>query len=555
MKPDQIICPLCKDNVDKLLYRFHYESERVVIEKIKTEFPQWTENDGACSRCIDFFHSEIVIEQRILPAIGPHFPIKTADDFIVIPTGLRVNADPRYTGKGATICFIDSGFYLHPDLTATRNRIKKIVDIAESSKITLPIGGGDLEGASWHGTMTSVVCTGDGYLSNGLYKGIASSAKLVLMKVQNAEGHITTENICKALQWVLNNHKKYNIRIVNMSLGDDVTGSYRESEVDKLAEQLTEKGITIVAAVGNDENGEIKPPANSLHVIAVGGVDDENKLDEPIHKSYHSSFGKTIDSLMKPELVAHAIWIAAPILPGTKEQSESEALHLLLQTADKDLINQTGKLIAKTELDYAVSQSNDVAFIREMILKRIRTCKYISPHYMHADGTSFAAPIVSSVIAQLLEINPALTPAMIRELLFSTAKRVEEVSAERQGFGMIQPRKAILKVLKRGAIMKPQESPFINQQKKTIEFYVQNDWASQISLAGSFNHWTQNILLMEPAKDGLWKIEIPMLPAGRYYYKFFVDEKTWMEDYENPYREPDGFRGFNSILIIEQSAN
>jgi hypothetical protein len=46
-----------------------------------------------------------------------------------------------------------------------------------------------------------------------------------------------------------------------------------------------------------------------------------------------------------------------------------------------------------------------------------------------------------------------------------------------------------------------------------------------------------------------------MLPAGRYYYKFFVDEKTWTEDYENPYREPDGFRGFNSILIIEQSAN
>ena len=131
MKPGQIICPLCQDNVDKLLYRFHYDSERVVIEKIKTEFPQWTENDGACSRCVDFFHSEIVLEQRILPAIGPHFPIKTADDFIVIPTALRVNADPRYTGKGITMCFIDSGFYSHPDLTETRNRIKEIIDITE----------------------------------------------------------------------------------------------------------------------------------------------------------------------------------------------------------------------------------------------------------------------------------------------------------------------------------------------------------------------------------------------------------------------------------------
>ena len=258
---------------------------------------------------------------------------------------------------------------------------------------------------------------------------------------------------------------------------------------------------------------------------------------------------------MKPELVAHAIWIAAPILPDTKEQSESATLHRLLQVAENDLVAELKKLFSKTELDYSVSQSNDVTFIRKELIKRIQACKYISPHYMHVDGTSFAAPIVSSVIAQLLEINPELTPAMIRELLFSTAKRIEEVAAEKQGFGVIQPRKALLKVLKRGAIMKPQESPHINQQKKTIEFYVQNDCASQISLAGSFNHWAQDVLLMEPAKDGLWKIEIPMLPAGRYQYKFFVDDKTWMEDYENPYHEPDGFRGFNSILLVEQGAN
>ena len=45
----------------------------------------------------------------------------------------------------------------------------------------------------------------------------------------------------------------------------------------RLAEQLVEEGIVVVAAVGNDENGVIKPPANSLNVIAVGGIDDDNK--------------------------------------------------------------------------------------------------------------------------------------------------------------------------------------------------------------------------------------------------------------------------------------
>ena len=536
--------------MDRLVYRFHYDSERVVINKIRAEFPEWTKDDGLCGRCLDFFHSEILMGQRILPSIGPHFPIKTADDFIVIPMGLRINTDPRFTGKGVTICFIDSGFYPHADLIATKNRIKKIVDIPSvSSQVSLT--GGDLEGAAWHGTMTSVVCAGDGYLGRGLYKGIASDAELVLLKVQDEKGKITTENIIKALKWVLVNHEEYNIRIINISLSGDETVSYKQSEIDRIAEQLIDKGIVVVAAVGNHEKATIKPPANSLNVIAVGGVDDNNILGQSFDKLYHSSYGRTVDELMKPELVAHAIWIAAPILPETKAQKEAEALYHLVQANNEELISKLKYLRSFIELNDSVYESKDIEFIKGEILKRIRNCKYISPHYMHVDGTSFAAPIVSSVIAQLFEINPELTPAQTREILFSTAKRIVDVGPEQQGFGIIQPRKAVLKTLKRETITKPNMSPYVNHDKKTIGFYIQHDCASQISLAGSFNHWAQDELLMEPGKNGLWQLEIRMLSAGRYHYKFFVDDKTWVEDFDNPYREPDGFNGFNSILIIE----
>ena len=550
MKPAQTICPLCKDVVDRLVYRFHYDSERVVINKIRAEFPEWTKDDGLCGRCLDFFHSEILMGQRILPSIGPHFPIKTADDFIVIPMGLRINTDPRFTGKGVTICFIDSGFYPHADLIATKNRIKKIVDIPSVSSQVSPTGG-DLEGAAWHGTMTSVVCAGDGYLGRGLYKGIASDAELVLLKVQEEKGKITTENIIKALKWVLVNHEEYNIRIINISLSGDETVSYKQSEIDRIAEQLIDKGIVVVAAVGNHEKATIKPPANSLNVIAVGGVDDNNILGQSFDKLYHSSYGRTVDELMKPELVAHAIWIAAPILPETKAQKEAEALYHLVQANNEELISKLKYLRSFIELNDSVYESKDIEFIKGEILKRIRNCKYISPHYMHVDGTSFATSIVSSVIAQLFEINPELTPAQTREILFSTAKRIVDVGPEQQGFGIIQPRKAVLKTLKRETITKPNMSPYVNHDKKTIGFYIQHDCASQISLAGSFNHWAQDELLMEPGKNGLWQLEIRMLSAGRYHYKFFVDNKTWVEDFENPYREPDGFNGFNSILIIE----
>ena len=189
--------------------------------------------------------------------------------------------------------------------------------------------------------------------------------------------------------------------------------------------------------------------------------------------------------------------------------------------------------------------------IRSAIIQRIQNCKYISPNYMHVDGTSFAAPIVSCVIAQLLEANPLLDVRDIRHVLFNTAKRIESILPERQGFGIIQPRKAILKVLQKQNIMKLHPSPFINEQKNTIEFFIENTCAEEISLAGSFNHWANDVLLMEPTKNGFWKIEIPMLPEGKYRYKFLIDHKHWMEDIDNPYREPDGFNGFNSILVIE----
>ncbi len=540
---ENVICPLCNDTVDKLLYRFHIDNERQVIDRIKTHNPTWSDADGTCSRCVDYYHTEIIREQRLLPEIGPYFPVKSADDFVILPTPLRLDADPRFTGKGVCICFIDSGFCAHPDLTAQRNRIKKIVDIAVSN--TLPT-----DAAAWHGTMTTVVCAGDGYLSNGLYRGIASDAELVLLKVQDDNGRISTDNIVKALQWVLLHHKEYNIRIINMSLGGDDVISHKESVIDKLAEELIKLGISIVAAVGNDEQGFIKPPANALNVIAVGGINDHNKLDST-NDAYHSSFGKTVDELMKPEILAHAIWMAAPILPGTPEEKEAVTLNELIKSADTELPARLKTRIQDTRLDKNLVQATDAGVIRTAIINRIQQCKYIAPYYMHVDGTSFAAPIVSSIIAQLLEINPELTPAAIRHILFSSAKRIKSIAAERQGFGVVQARKALLKVLKKETFLNSFKSPMIDTKRKSISFLVQNECATQISVAGSFNHWAQDVLLMEPCKNGIWKIEIPLLPAGRYVYKFYIDEHFWMEDIDNPYREPDGLSGFNSILIVE----
>ena len=107
-KAETIVCPLCEDLVDKLVYRYHIDQEREVLNRIRQQNPEWSEHDGLCSRCVDFYHTELVIRQRILPDIGPHFPVKSADGFIILPTGLRIDADPlpiRHETHGSDITF------------------------------------------------------------------------------------------------------------------------------------------------------------------------------------------------------------------------------------------------------------------------------------------------------------------------------------------------------------------------------------------------------------------------------------------------------------------
>ena len=53
----------------------------------------------------------------------------TPNRFGVIPTPVRLNANPEYTGKGVTIAFLDSGFYPHPDLVTQRNRVVAYEDL------------------------------------------------------------------------------------------------------------------------------------------------------------------------------------------------------------------------------------------------------------------------------------------------------------------------------------------------------------------------------------------------------------------------------------------
>jgi serine protease AprX len=177
-------------------------------------------------------------------------------------------------------------------------------------------------------------------------------------------------------------------------------------------------------------------------VLTVGGVDDKNRLAFAGYEMYHSSYGPTIDGLQKPEVIAPGIWVAAPILPRTPTAAQAALLHRLDVAPDERL----PALLAEgagvdAELDAA--RGSDPAALRQLVKAKLRQHNVITGDYKHVDGSSFAAPIVSSVAAQMLEANPALTPHQMKRLLVVTARRLADVAVDRQGWGVVDPERAV----------------------------------------------------------------------------------------------------------------
>jgi serine protease AprX len=150
-----------------------------------------------------------------------------------------------------------------------------------------------------------------------------------------------------------------------------------------------------------------------------------------------------LDGLQKPDLIAPAIWIPAPILPLTKAHEQAKLLFSLAQTQDSRYLKAKYINTAKQfGFESSLVFSNDEG-IRQKLQTEIGQRKLITPDYQHADGTSFAAPIVSGIVAQMLEANPNLTPQKVKEVLGKTARTLPNVPSERQGAGVVHALNAV----------------------------------------------------------------------------------------------------------------
>lgn len=551
---DSAFCPLCGRRADAILLEQSLRLEPHIVRHLRAKYPQWNESRGACPRCIlDAVaaarrgqHADSIQNETLSP-----YPVYSRDDTALLPTPYRVHAYPQFTGRGVVMAFLDSGFYPHPDLVNPYNRILAHIDATLREPIERPNFRRPAL-TSWHGLMTTCVAAGSGFLSDGRYRGIATDAKLVLVKTGNRRGHrIREDDIYRALNWVIHNQHRYNIQIVNLSVGGDVPSDGTLTALDELVEEASARGIAVVCAAGNGGVERVVPPASAPSAITVGGFDDRNSLDRSRFRLYHSDYGRGGLFREKPDLIAPAIWIAAPMLPHTWVYNEGQYLWKLLHASDAELTKllRTRQAENKFKKETLASPLNEV---RRVIRLRMIEQKYIHAHYQHVDGTSMAAPIVSSVVAQMLEANPTLSPAQIEQILCDTARPLEHLPRAPQGHGALNAPHAVAQAMRApGGVMQGLPlSPHFHD--RLVTFFYYDAEAKRVSVIGEWNGWKPSAHRLRD-HAGVWQISIPRPGRGIYAYKFLVERETqtlWVGDPENLHSIPDGAQGFYSQLEI-----
>jgi len=298
-------------------------------------------------------------------------------------------------GSGIGIAVIDSGVQSHQDLNANPGH----GGIVYSASFN---GGAANSDSYGHGTHVAGIVAGNGFDSTGTQytytvRGVAPGANIISLQVLDQYGFGTDSAVIAAIQQAIQLKGRYNIRVINLSLGRSVFTSYVNDPLCQAVQQAWQAGIVVVVAAGNlgrsnlfgtNGYGTITAPGNSPYVITVGAMNTVGTLvgaDDKI-ASYSSKGPTSIDHIVKPDLVA----------PGNRILS----LRDCKSTLDNTYPNN--------QLAVAVYMQGNTS---------------VASNYYVLSGTSMAAPMVSGAAALLLQQNPSLTPDEVKARLMKTATK------------------------------------------------------------------------------------------------------------------------------------
>lgn len=288
--------------------------------------------------------------------------------------GCEERAVRAYSGKHVTAAVLDTGIIPHPDF---QERILVFRDFVHQKQKLYDDAG--------HGTHVAGCLAGNGFLSEGRYRGIAPSCKLVIGKVLDKGGGGDTAMMLDALKWILEEQRKWNIRILNISVGfEEHVGPEKIKCLLKALEEVYRAGILVVVAAGNKgpKEGSISPLGMGKHVLTVGCHDGNYKPGGVTLCDSYSGRGPSIQVMKKPDIVAPGTYIMAASAKCSRRRNRYEQA------------------------------------------------------YEAKSGTSFAAPLVSGAAALLWEKYPFYSAEEIKRRICYSAKDLGEPWSK-QGWGML----------------------------------------------------------------------------------------------------------------------
>jgi serine protease AprX len=298
-----------------------------------------------------------------------------------------------WTGAGVGVAVIDSGISNQTDLL---NRIVYSQSFVPKVTTTLDQYG--------HGTHVAGLVAGNGAASTGTpfvktFRGVATKANLINLRVLDANGAGTDSAVISAITTAIQQKSKYNIRVINLSLGRPVFESYTLDPLCQAAEQAWNAGIVVVVAAGNNGRNQtqgtdgyatITAPGNDPLVITVGAMKTMGTLTraDDLIASYSSKGPTLLDHVVKPDIVA----------PGNR---------IISLEASKTTVLASSGAANLVPFSYYQNPAN----------------KGNSPDYFRLSGTSMAAPMVSGTVALMLNKDSTLTPDTVKARLMKTATK------------------------------------------------------------------------------------------------------------------------------------
>jgi len=301
------------------------------------------------------------------------------------------------SGRGVTVAVLDTGVDgNHADLAGrVVNNVKLADTQGQGVGFSYPLASPNLPSTDQvygHGTFVAGVIAGNGQQSAGKYAGVATGANILGLSAGDANLFF----VLSGFDYLLANSSRFNVRVVNCSFSAKTVFDFNDP-VNIATKMLTDNGVNVVFSAGNTGPGDdsINPYAVAPWVVSVGATDNQGRLAD------FSSRGEFGSPMFRPTLVA----------PGVAEVSLRPSSGVSITSADKDATK-----LSANEL----------------------------PYYTTGSGTSFSAPHVAGVIALMLEANPNLTPAQVRDILQRTATPLPAYYLHEVGAGMLNSHAAVL---------------------------------------------------------------------------------------------------------------